>query len=71
MEKRLGRSIRKGEIIHHIDGDRQNNADGNLYLCRDHSHHQVVERNLKETFRAMLKAGKVAFCELTGEYACH
>ncbi len=71
IEKRIGRKLALGEIVHHIDGDRQNNADENLYLCRDHQHHMAVERQLKETFRAMLKSGKVTFSEFLGVYSCH
>lgn len=71
METILGRKLVLGEIVHHIDGDRQNNSDENLYLCRDHAHHMEVERQLKETFRAMLKSGKVTFCQALGEYSCH
>lgn len=71
MEMRIGRPLKPGEIVHHIDGDRQNNADDNLFLCRDHAHHQQVERQLKETFRAMLKAGKVTFSHALGMYSCH
>ena len=71
MEYRIGRALRFGEIVHHIDGDRQNNTDENLYLCRDHKHHMEVERQLKETFRALLKSDKVTFSHALGVYACH
>ena len=30
MEKKLGRPLKKGEVIHHIDGDNQNNNIDNL-----------------------------------------
>ncbi len=70
MEKRIGRKLHRGEIVHHIDGNRQNNSDDNLYLCRNHVHHQEVERQLKETFRAMLKSGKVSFSQESGVYSC-
>ena len=71
MERIIGRRLAMGEIVHHIDGDRQNNSEDNLYLCRDHAHHQQVERQLKETFRAMLKSGKVTFSQALGVYSCH
>lgn len=39
MEKYLGRSLNKGEEIHHIDGDRQNNNIDNLILFESKSAH--------------------------------
>ena len=71
MEKRIGRKLTRGEIVHHIDGNRANNADENLFLCRSHAHHMAVERQLKETFRAMLKSGAVTFSQALGVYSCH
>ena len=32
MEKKLGRMLRKGEVVHHDDGNGRNNAPGNLTL---------------------------------------
>ncbi len=71
MESRLGRKLLKGEIVHHIDGDRQNNSDSNLYLCRDNQHHMEIERQLKETFRDLLKRDIVTFSQALGIYSCH
>lgn len=43
MEKKLGRKLKKGEIVHHSDENRSNNKPGNLSLypsngvhCKDH-----------------------------------
>ena len=71
MEGKIGRPLIKGEIVHHVDGDRENNVPDNLFLCRSHAHHMEVERQLKETFRAMLKLGKVTFSHALGVYSCH
>jgi hypothetical protein len=71
MEKRLGRSLRVGEIIHHIDGNRANNEDSNLHLCRNRSEHQAIENQLKQLFRELLAKKIVRFNPLIGAYECH
>ena len=43
-ERVLGRGLRKGEIVHHVDGDRQNNVLGNLLICTVGYHRQLHER---------------------------
>lgn len=46
MEKMLGRKLRKGEIVHHVDSDKQNNDPKNLQVMTqaEHAklHHSVV-----------------------------
>jgi uncharacterized protein (DUF1330 family) len=39
MEKYIRRYLVKGEVVHHIDGDRSNNVITNLELCSTHSEH--------------------------------
>jgi len=41
MEKMLGRKLKKGEIVHHKDLNKQNNKPSNLKLYQGHSAHQI------------------------------
>jgi len=50
METHLGRKLRRYEIVHHIDGNKQNNAIGNLEVLRRRDHpanHPEVLSSLK------------------------
>lgn len=39
MEKHLGRQLKKGEVVHHINGDTEDNNIENLMLFKNHSEH--------------------------------
>lgn len=39
MEKKIGRFLTKDEVVHHIDGNKQNNDISNLQLFSSHSEH--------------------------------
>lgn len=39
MERKIGRKLRKGEIVHHKDGDKKNNSIRNLQLLKNQSEH--------------------------------
>jgi len=38
-ERMLGRSLRPGEVVHHIDGNRRNNRPGNLRVFASQEEH--------------------------------
>ena len=38
-EKMLGRMLRPGEVVHHIDGDKRNNRPENLMVFASQSEH--------------------------------
>lgn len=43
-EVALGRRLKKGEVVHHIDGDPSNNDNSNLLICTIGYHRQLHAR---------------------------
>lgn len=47
MEQHLGRWLKPDEIVHHINGDRQNNRIENLTLFENHSQHMGMHNDTR------------------------
>lgn len=45
-ERALGRKLRKNERVHHIDGNRKNNANSNLLIC-SHAYHLALHARMR------------------------
>lgn len=63
-EAALGRELPRGVEVHHVDGDRGNNARNNLVICQDAAYHQLLEmrtRALKACGHATWR--KCTFCQ--------
>lgn len=41
MERKLGRTLNAGEIVHHIDGNKLNNKGRNLVVCQSAAAHSA------------------------------
>lgn len=42
VETTLGRKLKQGEIVHHVDGDRSNNVNSNLVVCPSQEYHMLL-----------------------------
>lgn len=51
MEDKLGRPLKPGEIVHHVDEDKKNNAPDNLELMPSQSEHARL--HARKTFKPM------------------
>ena len=63
MEKVLNRPLKRNEIVHHIDGDRQNNHPSNLLLLENkfHDSMETTKRHRKGTIFAIKKRPDITF----------
>ena len=42
VEQVLGRELKASEIVHHVDGNRENNTKSNLVLCPSRAYHHLI-----------------------------
>ena len=66
-EQTLGRPLNKGEIVHHINFDKQDNRAGNLYVAASNQKHRLLH-HFDPLIGKLLKSGIVKFDGVSGEY---
>ena len=67
MELHLNRALQKGEVVHHIDGDKTNNNLENLYLTTVQEHNKLHAESESIIF-TLVKQGIVKFNRDIGRY---
>jgi hypothetical protein len=67
MEIHLGRRLKKGEVVHHIDGNKRNNELSNLFLTSVEEHNKLHAESESIIFE-LYKKEIVIFDKQTGRY---
>lgn len=67
-EKMIGRPLKKDECVHHIDGNKQNNAETNLLVTNNYQHHKLIHASLQEVAYELYKRGNISFNKVTNKY---
>ena len=68
MEKKLGRPLMNGEMVHHIDCNKGNFNIENLYLCESNTEHMNIHATLEGAIGKLFNAGIVSFNLKKGYY---
>lgn len=71
MEEFLQRPLIKGEIIHHIDGNKCNNTLENLVLCPNNQYHSLIHCSLEIVAMEYVRAGWISYDKDTNRYMAH
>lgn len=69
MEKIIGRKLDKSEIVHHIDGDIDNNNPSNLHLFKSRAEHLRAHKSAGKRLKELFQRGLIAFNPESGLYA--
>jgi len=65
VEELIGRILKKEEIVHHIDGNRQNNDIKNLLLLKNKKEHMILHNNQLKKDTIRLSSDKELIDELS------
>ena len=67
-EKMLGRPIKKEERIHHINFNKTDNQEKNLFVYQNRSEHGKVRNSLFKSVPYLIEKGYLKFDKEKGEY---
>ena len=62
MEKKLGRKLNAGEIVHHLNGNKQDNRAGNLELKNGNAEHCYEHRKINSNRRKPAEPNREVSC---------
>lgn len=68
VEQRIGRRLKAGEQVHHIDIQPRNNRDDNLHLFSSNAAHSRAHSSLSRLVKQLLECGVICFNAAKGEY---
>ena len=68
IEKALGRKLNNNEIVHHIDGDKDNNDLSNLHLFSSRAEHLNAHKSAGRQLQELFRKGLLTFNRITGLY---
>jgi len=60
-QEKIGRELRDGEGVHHIDMNNKNNNPENLYIYENNSKHQKIHGSLNRLVAELLKNNIIEF----------
>ena len=55
MEKMIGRYLRKGELVHHINYLEDDNSEENLFLCYTYKEHDKIHRKSRFLIKEFIR----------------